>query len=701
MKGYQGKILRVNLTKREISTIDTKKYAEYVGGHGMASAIFWDLCKDKTIDGFDPGNVICIMGSPISGTIVPSGPGRCEITGIGVQSSPIGWYTRSNFGGRFAGMMKFAGWDGIVIEGKADKPVWIDIRNRDVKIRSAEHLWGLDTWETQEEIWEYVNQSLSKDGWKPFGTARDSGYTTQKPAVVAIGPAGENLSRIACLVHDAGNGAGQGGFGGVFGAKNLKAISVIGNGSVEPGDPSALIQARIWAKKNYAMNLKELAEGWTGSRFGTTAEPTMFYDRISGGRPQSCMGCIAGCRGRYDHGYGNESSCVETSFYGGHNKRKFGRTTIDAYKAADWLQKLGINAYEVYRGLEYLVRLHEMGVLGPGREIDCPLDFEKLGTAEFAEEFLYMIAYREGIGDDMAEGFYRAAQRWGRLEEDLKTGVLEYPYWGLPEHAYDPRAEIEWGYGTILGDRDINEHCFNLLYWSPSRDIWTRKEPYLSAEEATKIIAEKLVPFENNPDMLNYSTDNIYSENFVKLVAWQRWYTRFWKQSALFCDFRWPDFINANAPDNRGITGDEGEAKFLSAVLGRKITFLEGLMLGRKIWFLDNAIYTMQGRHRDMVKFADYIYELPYHGGSFGSFWMPGKVDGKWQYINLAGRHLDREKFEEWKTMYYEFEGWDPETGWPTRTALEAVGLKHVADELEKHGKLGKETAKEPAFMTS
>lgn len=692
LKGYQGKILSINLSKSEITTIDTKKYIEYYGGHGMGSAIFWDLCEDKTIDGFDPKNVITFMNSPISGSIVPSGPGRTEICGIGVQSSPIGWYTRSNFGGRFATMMKFAGWDGVVVSGKAEKPVWIDIRNSEVNIRDADGIWGLTTWEAQEEIWEEVNQSLTKDGWKSFSHKRDAGLTTQKPAVVAIGPAGENLSRTACLVHDAGNGAGQGGFGGVLGAKNLKAISIIGTESHEPADPNALINARIHAKENYAMNPNDPTDGWTGGRLGTDSSPTLFYDPISDGRPQSCVGCIAGCRARWEHGKGNESSCVATSFYGGFNKQKFGKTTMDAYIAADLVQQYGVNAYEAFRGLEYLERLYELGVAGPGKEIDCPLDIEKLGTAEFAEEFIKMLSYREGIGDDFAEGFYRAAERWGRLEEDLKSGILEYPYWGLPEHAYDPRAEIEWGYGTIVGDRDMNEHCFNFLYWEPSRDIWAGKEPYLSAEEVTKIVAEKLVPFENNPDMLDFSDDNIYSEDIAKLVAWQKWYTRFWKQSALFCDFRWPDFVNANDPENIGMSGDDGEPKFFNAVTGADLSFLDGIEVGRKIWCLDNAIYTLQGRHRDMVKFADYIYDVPYHGGTVpGHYYMPGKENGEWKYLNYADRKLDREKFEDWKTKYYELEGWDPETGWPTRSTLEKVGLKHVADELEKHDKLGKE----------
>lgn len=692
MKGFQGKILRVNLTDRKVSTIDTEKYAEYIGGHGMASAIFWDLCKDKTIDGFDPGNVVTIMGSPLSGTTAPSAGGRCEVTGIGVQSSPIGWYTRSNFGGRFAGMMKYAGWDGIVLEGKADKPVWIDIQNNEVNIRDAANLWGLNTWETQEEIWEEVNHSLTKKGWKSLSSQRDVGYTTQKPAVLTIGPAGEHLSRVGCLIHDAGNGAGQGGFGGIWGSKNLKAISIIGTGSVVIEDPNALIAARIYSKEHFAVNLKNPTDGWGGFLNFSSNTEVILGDVISDGRPQSCQGCIAGCRGRFANGSGNESSCIEGLFYSGYNKEKFGKATKDAAIATDLLQKYGINAYEALRGLDYIVRLNKMGILGPGKQLNCPLNFEELGTQGFAEQFLHMIAYREGIGDDFAEGFYRAAKRWGRLEEDLKTGDLQYAYWGLPEHGYDPRAELEWGYGSILGDRDINEHDFNALYWNACYDIGDGKEPYLSAEEVTKIISEKMVPFENNPDVLDYSTENMYSENIAKLVAWHRHYTRFWKQSVLYCDWRWPDFYNAYTPDKRGMSGDDGEPKFLNAITGGKLTFKEGMELGRKIWYLDQAIYTLQGRTREMTTFSEYIFTLPLKAGlAPGGYMLPGKVNGKWQYIDVLGRRMDRDKFEEWKTKYYELEGWDTKTGWPTRKALESVSLKNIADELEKNNKLGQE----------
>jgi aldehyde:ferredoxin oxidoreductase len=211
MNGYGGKILRLNLTKKDVSEIETKRYEQWVGGHGMGSAIFWDLVKDKAISGFDPRNVVTIMTSPLGGTLVPGAAARTEVQGIGVQSYPIEWFTRGNFGGRFGAMLKYAGWDGIVIEGKADKPVWVDIRNGTVKIKDTGRLWGLDTWQTQQRIWEEVISGGQFGDWMPVGKADDARRTTQKPAVLTIGPAGEKLSRIGCLIHDAGNAAGQGG----------------------------------------------------------------------------------------------------------------------------------------------------------------------------------------------------------------------------------------------------------------------------------------------------------------------------------------------------------------------------------------------------------------------------------------------------------------------------------------------------------
>jgi len=412
-----GKILRLNLTDRKASTLETAQYEGWVGGHGMGSAIFWDLIKDKAISGYDEQNIITIMTSPLSGTLAPAASGRTEMQGIGVQSSPIGWFTRGNFGGRFGPMMKFAGWDGIVIEGKADSPVWIDIRNDKVDFKSAKGLWGLDTMQTQLQIWNEVCSGGRFGQWLSVGELKMGQRTTQRPAVLTIGPSGERKSRVGCLIHDAGNAVGQGGFGGIWGSKNLKAISVIGTKSIPVADPNALLEARLQAYKKFGFHVDYKKGERDPHNF-------MFWDRPEQARIQSCIGCYEGCRNRYKTGIGNESQCVET-FYSFYDRAKHGgKTTQTAFKATDLLQKYGINAYEAWRGMEYLNKLYKMGVLGPGKDIDCDLPFNKIGETELIEKFLYVMAYREGIGDIFAEGFYRAADTWGRLNKDSETGIL-------------------------------------------------------------------------------------------------------------------------------------------------------------------------------------------------------------------------------------------------------------------------------------
>jgi aldehyde:ferredoxin oxidoreductase len=254
---------------------------------------------------------------------------------------------------------------------------------------------------------------------------------------------------------------------------------------------------------------------------------------------------------------------------------------------------------------------------------------------------------------------------------------------------FDPRTQVEWGYGSILGDRDINEHGFCPLYMIPTVAQFVLPDGMpVSAEEFAKIFSERMTPFEDDPLMLNYNDENMYSEHIAKLVAWHRHYSRFWIQSILFCDTQYPDFFNWAAQDYKGITG-EGEPKFFNAVTGKNLSFADGIELGRKIWNLDNAIWTLQGRHRDDVQFADYMYEVS--SPPLLGFTMPVNEDGQWEYAPVGPRSIDRIQFEEFKSRYYELEGWGTETGWPTRSTLESLGLESVADELEDKGKLGRE----------
>ena len=452
--GYTGKILRINLTRKSIGTIDTERYEEYGGGHGIGSAIFWDLAGDQLpFDALDPRNVVTIMTSPFSGVLVPAATGRCEVQGVGPQPYPVEWFTRSNFGGRFSSQLKYAGWDGIVIEGAvagADDPVWINIINDKVTIESARTLWGLDTVETQEEIWRRVAPGLRFGEWLALGAE----YTTQKPAVLCIGPAGEKQARIASLIHDAGNGAGQGGFGAVWGSKKLKAISVIGTGNVKVANPKALIEARLWYRQfQYDVDnprLEKPAEAMLFSPVNNSPASDNFNNMqppLEPARPQACAGCPKACRQRLAGGMGNESSCAESAFGFSFPSRR------DKVRATDLLQAYGLNAAQMGTMIQYLLALEKAGVLGPGKEIECDLPFNLYGTLDFLQTIMRKTALREGIGDILSTGCARIAEKWGRYKKDTDSGILNTPNWGYMEH-YEPRVEVEWSYGSILGDRD-------------------------------------------------------------------------------------------------------------------------------------------------------------------------------------------------------------------------------------------------------
>lgn len=683
--GYVGKILYVNLTTGKTEEIPTKQYQSWGGGHGIGAALFWDRVKDKTIDGFHPDNLVSFTTSPMSGTGVPSASGRTEITGIGVQAYPGDWLTRSNFGGRWSAMLKYAGFDGIAVQGRADKPVWINIVNGKVTIESAEDLWGLNTHETQEEIWKLVQGDKDNRDWFDIGKSRDDGRTTQKPAVVCIGPAGENKNRNACVLHDAGNAGGQGGFGGVLGAKNLKAISVLGNGSVPIADPAALLELRQEIKDKFGYNVddpKREAPIPGIPMYGhTTNEPGyagMLWTSDEPQRPQGCQGCFKNCRRNFASGKGNGDICVESLWSG----LAMAGNVQGGLAAATLLDQLGLNAYDLGNGRPYLYALYKQGILGPGKQIESNLPWDKWDTLEWIEAFLTCLAEGTDIGADLKEGFARAAVKWGRWEEDTNRGLLTCPQWGYGEH-YDPRLEVEWSYGSLFGDRDINEHGVNWhVHWMPLIGGVFGEAPAMTAEEITKHIAEATGV--GDPKGWDYSPEGIYSDAKLKAVSWHRHYTRFWLQSMLMCDWAWPQLASYNTEDGKGATPDY-EVKLYKAVTGEDLTYEQSLELGQKIWNLGRAIWTLQGRTREMEVFTGYVYDVP----TSVPYPLPVFKDGAWTYDVCLGRTLDREKFEGVKDRFYKLEGWDTKTGWPTRAGLEKLGLSNVADELEKHGKLG------------
>jgi aldehyde:ferredoxin oxidoreductase len=212
--GWAGELLWVDLSSNQIDRVPTSDFdpQRYIGGVGLNTKVFWEL-GSPAVDAFDPDSPLIISVGPLTGV---SGPfNRAEVGGIAPQAYPQELHAYSGFGGKFPSELKYAGYDGIVIVGRADGPVYLSIEDGDVEIRDADDVWGSDTFEAQQ-----VLMARHPDA-----------------SVLAIGPAGETLSRIAVILNETASCAGQGGYGAVMGSKNLKAVVVRGTGTVKVARP--------------------------------------------------------------------------------------------------------------------------------------------------------------------------------------------------------------------------------------------------------------------------------------------------------------------------------------------------------------------------------------------------------------------------------------------------------------------------------
>jgi aldehyde:ferredoxin oxidoreductase len=673
--GYAGKILKINLTTKEISRLDTSQYEEFGGGIGIGAALFWDLAVapgDWDLqDAFDPRNVISLMSGPLAATGVP-GAGRTSICAIAPETFPTPLFHRTSMGGRFATMMKLAGWDGVVVQGKADRPVWINIINDKVTIEDAKGLWGLNTFETQGQITSMVGgRTRFGDEWLQLGDT----CTTARPQIVCIGPVGEGVTRVAALIHGSGVSARTGGFGGVFGSKNLKAISVIGSGSIQAADPKGLVDTRI-------MHI-------AGSRGMVAAGAS------------SCMPCVNSDR-RRDSYYGGESMCADQYWYMGDLMKgadiaikwgictwatKFGGAMENKVPKAPAAFKNGVVPMEPGMGW-YIKYLYELGVLGPGKKIEShPLPMDQWDKLTFREAFCDAVARKVGIGAALAEGTLEAAKIWGRLDEDLNSGALRFPAYGASWHHSLPG--VDWAYSYILMSGDPMWHGFMGVaggggFGGPST---------YTAEQLVEMLAAKMTPFTGDPLMFSNcwkgeeaKKTGIYSEHKAKMVAWSRYFSGFYNEAMSFCEMMLPNFIGRSANGIAGPSPDL-EYRYYQAVTGNKKTFADTIEIGRKIWNMERAIRVMAGRHRDKEQFAPFMY-MP--GATFMSLGdKPIYQDGKWSFENQSDLYLEKTGVEAFKSHYYKLEGWNAETGWPTRKTLDGLGMKKVADLMASKGKLG------------
>ena len=451
--GYAGKILRINLsnkTTRE-EPLSEEMARDFIGGAGFGIKYLFDEVKPGT-DPLGPENKLIFAPGPFTGAGIPSAS-RMAVTGKSPLTGAVGMALS---GGEFPAEMKFAGWDGIIIEGKADKPTYVAIKGKNVRFHDASHCWGTLTSDCQ--------QIIKKD------------LGDQNVRVCCIGPAGEHLSKISSLINER-RAVGRKGLGAVMGSKNLKAIAIRGNDSVAIASKekyktarSALLKAFkespvLYSEFSYhgtpmvtdltgAMGVLP-AKNWSATGefvpvegIGRDAQATRKVGR------EHCHDCPVGCSqlkvartGEYA-GILSEGPDFETVYSFGSG---VGIDEVDPIIAADRLaDELGLDTISAGVTISFAMELFEKGILTLEETDGIDLRF---GNDEAMMRVLRKIAYRDGLGDLLADGSLAAAKKIGKGAEKYAMQVK-----GLELPGYDVRALKGHGLGFATSYTGA-DHC--------------------------------------------------------------------------------------------------------------------------------------------------------------------------------------------------------------------------------------------------
>ena len=443
MYGWTGRLLRVNLSTGDVKREDVSKEVleDYIGGSGLGAKIFNDEVP-ADVEPLSPENKILFMTGPLTGTLAPTG-GRYMV----ITKSPLtGIWLETNSGGEWGAELKFAGYDGVIVEGRAKDPVYLEILDDEVSLRDASELWGKTVSETTSALKDAVGDDDSK--------------------VLAIGPAGENGVLMACVVNELGRAAGRGGSGAVMGSKNLKAILVRGTGSVKVAKPGEFKDAVMRSLKTLRENP---VSGEALTTYGTAVLvniinengilPTRNFstgvfegaEKISGEemaatilkKKTACFACPIAC-GRYCSVKGEFEVEGEGPEY----------ETVWAFGA-----QCGVDDLAAIAKANHLCNEYGIDTISMGNTIGCAMEaFERgllretsgltlnFGNAEGMVKAVELTGRKEGVGEVLALGSKRLAAKLGEPGLSMSVKGLELP-------AYDPRGVKGQGLAYATSNR--------------------------------------------------------------------------------------------------------------------------------------------------------------------------------------------------------------------------------------------------------
>ena len=621
-----GKIARVDLWsgRAVYEALPEHVLRKWIGGRGLGVYLALREIPPR-IDPLSPGNKVFILTGPLTGIAgIPSSGRWCSVT----KSPLTDTVHDSHSGGKFGPSLKFAGFDGIVVEGASERPVYLWVHNGRIEIRDATHLWGKDVHTTTDALIDELSAEVGRDEAK-------------KISVACIGPAGENLVRFAAVMNDKNRAIGRGGHGAVWGSKKLKAIAVYGTakppiaredkfkevsakinkkikenpvtGQGLPKYGTAILvniinKAGIWPTKNFRTGVFPEAEKISGE---TLAEKFVDWTKQ---REEVCWGCPIACA-RY--------SVIKDGVFSGEGGGPeyetiwaFGPQTgvgdFAAIMKANYLcNELGLDTISMGHVIGTLMELVEMGKIPKEKLRGLRVEW---GSAEAIVELTWRTAYRSGIGDDLAEGAKRLAEKYGAPEIAMVVRGQELP-------AYDPRGAQGHGLGYATSNRG---GC--------------HLRAYMIAPEILGV--PKLVDrfsTEGKPELVKHFQD-------VFAVV----------DSLVLCKF------------TTFALWTEDYAEMLSAVTGWDITSKELEIVGERIWNAERAF--------NILSFGD--------GRAYDT--LPKRLLEEPMPEGPAKGHTV--KLTEMLNKYYEIRGW--RDGRPTRTKLEELDLKWIADILEEENLL-------------